>query len=93
MQWGPNPLVHAGDPIGTVTDHFETDERVVEAPFTGLIVGVLENPVALPGHPICHLVRSSDETRAEIEAEIDRGEFDGDRSYTQRFTADEEGAA
>jgi hypothetical protein len=92
MKWGPNPLVHEGETICTVTDHFKRDEHVVEAPFTGLIVGVLENPVALPGHPICHLVRISSETREEIEREIGRGEFDGYRSYGQRWMADEEEA-
>ncbi|MFB6136710.1 MAG: succinylglutamate desuccinylase/aspartoacylase family protein [Halobacteriaceae archaeon] len=92
MQWGPNPLVHEGEAICTVTDHFKDEERVVESPFTGLVVGVLENPVALPGHPICHLVRISSETRAEIEREIRRGEFDGYRSYGQRWMTDEEQA-
>ncbi|WP_152040767.1 succinylglutamate desuccinylase/aspartoacylase family protein [Salinigranum salinum] len=92
MKWGPNPLVHEGEAICTITDHFKRDEHVVAAPFTGLIVGVLENPVALPGHPICHLARISAETRAEIEAEIERGEFDGYRSYGQRWMADAEEA-
>jgi predicted deacylase len=92
MKWGPNPLVHEGETICTVSDHFKDDEHVVEAPFTGLIVGVLENPVALPGHPICHLVRISPETREEIEREISQGEFDGYRSYGQRWMADEEEA-
>jgi hypothetical protein len=90
MRWGPNPLVREGETICTITDHFKHDEHVVEAPFTGLVVGVLENPVALPGHPLCHLVRISSETRAEIEREITRGEFDGYRSYGQRWMADEE---
>ncbi|WP_251341841.1 succinylglutamate desuccinylase/aspartoacylase family protein [Haloplanus halophilus] len=92
MTWGPNPLVHAGETICTISDHFKDEEHAVEAPFTGLIVGVLENPVALPGHPLCHLVRISDETREEIEREIGRGEFDGYRSYGQRWMADEEAA-
>ena len=92
MQWGPNPLVHEGEAICTITDHFMDEEHVIEAPFTGLIVGVLENPVALPGHPICHLVRISGETREEIEREISRGEFDGYRSYGQRWMADDEEA-
>ena len=90
MQWGPNPLVHEGDTICTITDHFKNEEHVVDAPFTGLIVGVLENPVALPGHPICHLVRITPETREEIEREITQGEFDGYRSYGQRWMADDE---
>ena len=92
MRWGPNPLVHEGEPICTVTDHFSEEEHVVEAPFTGLIVGVLENPVALPGHPICHLVRIDTETRAAIERQIGRGEFDGYRSYGQRWMGDDEAA-
>ncbi|AUV80326.1 deacylase [Salinigranum rubrum] len=92
MQWGPSPLVHEGETICTITDHFKHDEHVIEAPFTGLIVGVLENPVALPGHPLCHLVRISSETRAEIERQITSGEFDGYRSHGQRWMADDEEA-
>ena len=92
MQWGPNPLVHEGDAICTITDHFKDEEHVVDAPFTGLIVGVLENPVALPGHPICHLVRITPDTREEIERQISQGEFDGYRSYGQRWMADDEAA-
>ena len=60
------------------------------APFTGLIVGVLENPVALPGHPLCHLVRVDTGTRDEIEREIRTGEFDGYRSYGYRWMVDGE---
>ena len=92
MRWGPNPLVHEGETICTITDHFKHEEHVVDAPFTGLIVGVLENPVALPGHPLCHLVRISNETREEIERQITGGEFDGYRSYGQRWMADDEEA-
>jgi predicted deacylase len=92
MEWGPNPLVEAGETICIVSDHFKEEERIVEAPFTGLIVGVLENPVALPGHPVCHLVRVDTETREQIEREINRGEFDGYRSYGQRWMADDEEA-
>lgn len=39
MHWGPYPFVHEGETICTVTDHFREEERVVEAPFTGLVVG------------------------------------------------------
>jgi len=81
MEWGPYPLVQEGDPICTVSDHFKTDETVVRAPFTGILIGLLENPVAQPGHPLCHLVRIDEQTHTEITAEIERGEFDG---YRQR---------
>jgi hypothetical protein len=92
MQWGPNPLVHEDETICTITDQFRREERVVSAPFTGLIVGVLENPVALPGHPLCHLVQVDADTREEIEREMARGEFEGYRSYGQRWMADAEAA-
>jgi uncharacterized protein len=85
MQWGPYPLVHEDDPICTITDHFMTDEYTVRAPFTGLIVGSRENPVALPGHPLCHIVEIDRETHDEIEHEIDSGEFDGYRVHDQDF--------
>lgn len=75
MQYGQHPLVHAGDTICTITDHFKREERRVAAPFTGLIVGVLQNPVAAPGHPLRHLVSVVDATRREIEREIEAGEF------------------
>ena len=81
MQWGPYPLVREGEAICTITDHFSTREHVVTAPFDGLIVGALENPVAAPGHPLCHLVRLDDWTVEEIEREIETGEFDGYRAH------------
>lgn len=88
MEWGPYPLVAEGDVICRITDHFSTKEDVVRAPFDGLIVGSLENPVASPGHPVCHLVRLDSVTIEEITREIDRGEFDGYRRYGGRW-ADE----
>jgi hypothetical protein len=81
MEWGPYPLVHEGETICTVSNHFKTDEHVVKAPFDGLIVGSLENPVAAPGHPLCHLVGLDSQTLREIEREIERGEFDGYRAH------------
>jgi len=49
-------LVEAGDRICTITNPFKTDVVPVEAPFTGLLVGALENPLVYPGNPLCHLV-------------------------------------
>lgn len=92
MEWGPDPLVAEGETICTITDHFKDEEHPVTAPFTGLIVGVLENPIALPGHPLAHFVRVDSETHERIEREISKGEFDGYRSHGQRWMADEEEA-
>ncbi len=70
-----NPLVHEGDAVCRISGHFSQSEVIVRAPFTGLLVGVLQNPVAAPGHPLCHLVGVGGETLAEIEREIESGEF------------------
>jgi len=58
-------LVHEGETICTITNPFKSDPETVRAPFTGVLVGVLENPVVYPGNPLCHFVRV-DETRQAI---------------------------
>ncbi len=62
-------LVHEGDRIATITNPFKQDAIGVEAPFTGLLIGVLENPVVYPGNPLCHLVQVDEPTRRALEAE------------------------
>jgi predicted deacylase len=69
MQFDRGDLVHEGDVIGQITNPFKTDTDDIIAPFTGLLVGVLENPVVYPGNPLCHLVEVDDETRKIIESE------------------------
>lgn len=77
MTWGPYPLVYEDEVICEISGHFGREVNEVRAPFTGLLVGILENPVAAPGHPVCHLVRTDQSTIREIEAEIRRGEVIG----------------
>ena len=60
-------LVYEGERIATVTNPFKTENAVVEAPFTGLLIGVLENPLVYPGNPLCHIVEVDDRTRRAIE--------------------------
>jgi predicted deacylase len=62
-------LVQADEPICTITNPFKTETTTVRAPFTGLLVGVLENPVVYPGNPLCHLVELGEQTRAVVERE------------------------
>ncbi len=62
-------LVREGEAICTITNPFKTDRVVVEAPFTGLLVGVLENPVVYPGNPLCHLVELDRPTLRAMEGE------------------------
>ncbi|NEU56529.1 succinylglutamate desuccinylase/aspartoacylase family protein [Halorussus sp. MSC15.2] len=67
-------LVYEGDTICTITNPFKTDSEPVEAPFTGLLVGVLENPVVYPGNPLCHMVELSAKTRRALKRERGRTE-------------------
>ena len=60
-------MVSEDDVICTITDPFKADDITVRAPFTGLLVGVLENPLVYPGNPLCHLVRLDDRTQRALE--------------------------
>jgi predicted deacylase len=60
-------LVHEGERICTITDPFKADGVPVEAPFTGVLIGLLENPVVYPGNPICHLAELDAETARIVE--------------------------
>ncbi len=62
-------LVHEGDRIATITNPFKEEPLGIEAPFTGLLIGVLENPVVYPGNPLCHLVEVDESTRRALESE------------------------
>lgn len=67
MHFSRGDLVETGEPICTITNPFKTDTEEVTAPFTGLIVGVLRNPVVFPGNPLCHIVELDDQTRRAYE--------------------------
>jgi predicted deacylase len=69
MHYGCGSLVHEGESICTITSPFKTDNTAVEAPFTGVLVGVLENPVVYPGNPLCHLVELDETTLRAVERE------------------------
>jgi len=67
MHFGAGSLVREGDRICTITNPFKDDNIAVTAPFTGLLVGTLENPVVYPGNPLCHLVQLSGTTLRVVE--------------------------
>jgi predicted deacylase len=69
MHFEHGSLVHEGDAVCTITNPFKDDNVRVEAPFTGLLVGVLENPVVYPGNPLVHLVELDERTRRVVERE------------------------
>ena len=76
VEWGPSPLVEEGDLLFTLSDHFEEEITEVRAPHTGLVVGVLECPLAYPGHPLCHFVRVNEMTEAIVRDHVESGSFD-----------------
>ncbi|WP_435345672.1 succinylglutamate desuccinylase/aspartoacylase family protein [Haloarchaeobius sp. HRN-SO-5] len=69
MHFESGALVHEGDRICTITSPFKRDNEPVYAPFTGVMVGVLENPVVYPGNPLCHLVELGNSTLRAVERE------------------------
>ena len=74
MKLGRGELVREGEVICSITNPFKEEDDIVtvEAPFTGLIVGVLENPVVYPGNPLCHLVALDDDTLHALERELSK---------------------
>ena len=69
-------LVREGERVCTIADPFRDETTVVTAPFTGLLVGVLENPLVYPGNPLCHLVHLDEVTLEAMERE-ERSDVDG----------------
>lgn len=68
MHQSRGDLVYEDDPICTISNPFNTEVQSVRAPATGLLVGVIENPVVYPGNPVCHFVEVADKMAATIEA-------------------------
>ena len=67
MKFPNGSYVPEGARICTITNPFKTETTTVEAPFPGLLVGALENPLVYPGNPICHLVGLDESTRRAVE--------------------------
>ena len=78
MHYDRGSLVYEGTPICTITNPFKTESEHVEAPFTGLLVGILENPVVYPGNPLCHLVGLNADTRRALKRERARADPEND---------------
>jgi len=57
----PTSETYLGDP-------FDRETSEVTAPFTGVLVGVLENPVVYPGNLLCHLVAVGDQVQQCVES-------------------------
>jgi len=66
MHYEQGEVVPEGESICTITDPFKGGAVEVAAPFDGLVVGVLENPVVYPGNPLCHLARLDADTMRAV---------------------------
>ncbi len=62
-------IIRKGETLCEIKGPFNRESNEVTAPFTGLLVGALENPVVSPGNPICHFVQLEPETVDIIEKE------------------------
>jgi predicted deacylase len=60
-------VVYEDDNICTITNPFKTEKESVKAPYTGIVIGLLKNPVVQPGNPICHFVELDENTIDVIE--------------------------
>ncbi|MFB6113971.1 MAG: succinylglutamate desuccinylase/aspartoacylase family protein [Halodesulfurarchaeum sp.] len=74
MRFDRGDLVLEGEEICTISTPFRRETETVRAPFTGLLVGVLENPVVYPGNPLCHFVELEEKERSIIESSQDESE-------------------
>lgn len=72
MHYEQGELVHEGKMICRITNQFKSEATAVKAPFTGLLVGVLENPVVYPGNPLGHFVKIDEMQEDIIEEQTDR---------------------
>ncbi|QAU11910.1 succinylglutamate desuccinylase/aspartoacylase family protein [Halorubrum sp. BOL3-1] len=72
MYYEQGELVHEDEVICRIANPFKSDATVVEAPFTGILVGVLENPVVYPGNPLCHFAKIDTMQEDIIESQTDR---------------------
>jgi len=83
-------LVYEGERICTISNPFKEENAAVTAPFTGVLVGALENPLVYPGNPVCHLVELDGTTleaaRQVAEENHANGARDGPRQVSSRET-------
>jgi len=69
MRVRPRQLVYKDEPLFSVTNPFGKERAVLNAPFTGMVVGVRTKPVVFPGTSVVHLVKL-DKTLARVEEKL-----------------------
>jgi hypothetical protein len=81
MDWGRYPIVEEGKSVCTISDHFKREQHVVEAPFTGLVVGMAASPITVPGQIVAHVVSIDEEDRKVIEQIVDEQGYSSIGTY------------
>jgi predicted deacylase len=69
MRVRPRQLIYKDEPLFTVTNPFGKERATLNAPFTGMVVGVRTKPVVSPGTSVVHLVKL-DKTLARVEEKL-----------------------
>jgi len=68
---GPGSIVTKGEPIATNTDLLGREKNVIEAPRSGIVLGMTTIPSVAPGDPICHIAYPSKGELRKAEAAQD----------------------
>jgi predicted deacylase len=67
----PGQFIDKGEPIATNTDLLGHEQNVIEAPQSGIILGMTTIPSVAPGDPICHIALPGSGALEEAEAAQD----------------------
>lgn len=69
MKVSKGDFLPEGGTLCEITGPFKDDRKKIEAPFDGLVLGVLRNPVVYSGNPICHFVQLDDPAERIVKEE------------------------
>ncbi len=67
----PGQLVYKGDVLGVILNPFGKTVTKIRSPYTGMLVGVSTQPLAIPGTGICHIARLS-KTLSKVEEVLEK---------------------
>lgn len=65
----PGDLVYEGETLGVILNPFGQTVTKIRSPYTGVLIGLSTQPLAIPGTGICHVARLS-KTLAKVEKHL-----------------------
>lgn len=80
--------VDRGERLGVIIDPLANSERTIVAPFDGLVLGMAQNQVVLPGFAIFHIGEEASEASV-VEEAVERGEDPADEHDADMSGQDE----